>query len=78
MGYEAKFNAGLVDRLLAQLRLLDEDWTPYPVNRYQHSLQAATRACDDGADEETVVAALLHDIGESSNRTTTAKSRPRR
>ena len=64
MEYEAEFNAGLVDRLLAQLRLLDEGWTPYPVNRYQHSLQAATRAYEDGADEETVVAALLHDIGD--------------
>jgi len=64
MDYEAEFNAGLVDRLMAELKLLDEASTPYPVNRYQHSLQAATRALDDGADEETVVAALLHDIGD--------------
>ena len=64
MDYEAEFNAGLVDRLLAELKLLDEASTPYPVNRYRHSLQSATRASDDGADEETVVAALLHDIGD--------------
>ncbi len=62
--YEKEFNAGLVDRLLAQLKQLDEEWTPYPINRYQHSLQSATRAYHDGADEETVVAALLHDIGD--------------
>jgi len=30
----------------------------------QHGLQAATRAKDDGADEELIVCALLHDIGE--------------
>lgn len=64
MEYERKFNSGLVDRLLAQFELLDEAWTPYPVNRYRHSLQSATRAYDDGADEEIVVAALLHDIGD--------------
>ncbi len=37
----------------------------YPVDRLQHSLQAATRAVRDGRDEEYVVCALLHDIGES-------------
>jgi len=37
----------------------------YPVDRCTHSLQAATRALRDGRDEEYVVCALLHDIGES-------------
>lgn len=36
----------------------------YPIDRLQHSLQTATRAFRDRADEETVVAALLHDIGD--------------
>lgn len=62
--YEKVFNAGLVDRLLEQFKLLDEGETPYPLNRYQHSLQSATLAYEDGADEEVVVAALLHDIGD--------------
>ena len=62
--FEAEYNAGLVDRLVAQLKQLDEPWTPYPINRYQHSLQSATRAMNDGADEETIIAALLHDIGD--------------
>jgi len=54
----------LPDRVLAHLRLLAEDQGPYPVDRLQHSLQVATRAERDGADEEWVVAALLHDIGD--------------
>ena len=52
MDYEAEFNAGLVDRLLDQFKMLDEASTPYPINRYQHSLQSATRALNDGADED--------------------------
>lgn len=65
MDYDTAFNNGLVDRLVAALRDLDEDETPYPVNRYQHSLQSATRAHADGAEEEVVVAALLHDLGDT-------------
>ena len=61
---EEDFNADLVDRVLAQLKTLDVDWGGYRVTRYQHSLQSATRAHRDGADEELVVAALLHDIGD--------------
>ena len=34
------------------------------VSLYEHGLQTASRAFRDGADEETVVVALLHDIGE--------------
>ena len=34
------------------------------VSLYEHCLQTATRAYHDGADEDTVVAALLHDVGE--------------
>lgn len=38
--------------------------SPYRVSRLHHSLQTATRAEADGADEETVICALLHDIGD--------------
>lgn len=34
------------------------------IDMAEHGLQTATRAHRDGADEETVVVALLHDIGE--------------
>ncbi len=64
MDFEDEYNTELVNRLVAQLKELDEPWTAYPVNRLQHSLQSATRAYDDNADEELVVAALLHDIGD--------------
>jgi len=34
------------------------------IDMFEHSIQTATRAYRDGADEETVVCCLLHDIGE--------------
>ncbi len=64
MEREKEYNKGLVDRILAHLKTLDVDADGYAINRYQHSLQSATRAYNDGADEEMVVAALLHDIGD--------------
>ena len=33
------------------------------VDLHEHSRQTATRALKDGADEETVICGLLHDIG---------------
>ena len=61
---EAEFAAGTADRVLAQLRGLAGSLGGYKIDRLAHSLQSATRAYRDGADEETVVAALLHDIGD--------------
>lgn len=55
----------LASRVIDHLKLLDGDAGGYPVNRYIHSLQAATLALKDGRDEEYVVCALLHDIGDS-------------
>jgi len=54
----------LPDHVLGLLRALEQADTGYRVNRLEHSLQAATRAQRDGADEETVVCALLHDVGD--------------
>jgi predicted HD phosphohydrolase len=59
------FAAALPDRVLAHLRLLEGDCGTLPVDRLTHSLQAATRAYCDGRDEEYVVCALLHDIGDT-------------
>lgn len=59
-----EFRAGLVDRLLGQLRELDDGLDGYAVTRLEHSLQTATRAHRDGRDEEYVVCALMHDIGD--------------
>ena len=56
---------GLPDRVLAHLRLLDGDFGGFPVDRLTHCLQAATLAEADGRDEEYIVCALLHDIGDT-------------
>ncbi len=61
----AKLCAGLADRVLAHLRLLDGDYGGFAVDRLTHSLQTATLALRDGRDEEYVVASLLHDIGDT-------------
>lgn len=55
----------LPDRVLAHLRLLDGDFGGFPVDRLSHSLQTASLAWRDGRDEEYVVCALLHDIGDT-------------
>lgn len=59
------FAAKLPDRVLDHLRLLDGDYGGFIVDRLTHSLQTATRAERDGRDEEYVVCALLHDIGDT-------------
>lgn len=59
------FAAGLPDRVLAHLKLLDGDFGGFPICRLEHSLQTATRAHRDGRDEAYVVMALLHDIGDT-------------
>ena len=61
----ASFARALPDRILSHLRLLEGDCGGFPVDRLTHSLQTATRAHLDGRDEEYVVCALLHDIGDT-------------
>ncbi|WP_192037360.1 HD domain-containing protein [Halomonas sp. YLGW01] len=58
------YQADASRRVLAHLDRLRGDHHGYPVDRYEHSLQTATRALRAGADEEMVVCALLHDIGD--------------
>ena len=65
MASEHVYNEGHVDRVLAAIRDLEVGVDGYPLSRYEHSLQAATRAHRDGRDEEYVVAALVHDVGDS-------------
>jgi predicted HD phosphohydrolase len=59
------FAQQLPDRILAHLRLLAGDHGGFAVDRLTHSLQTATRAHRAGEDEEYVVCALLHDIGDT-------------
>ncbi|MBM3504179.1 MAG: HD domain-containing protein [Alphaproteobacteria bacterium] len=51
---------------LEHLEMLKEPAHGFPVDRFVHSLQTATRAWRDGyeKDDEMIVAALLHDIGD--------------
>src|SRR5262245_41275136 len=60
-----RFAHGLPDRVLAHLRLLGGDYGGFAVDRLTHSLQTATLAHRDGRDEEYVVCALLHDVGDT-------------
>jgi predicted HD phosphohydrolase len=61
---ERDYAKQLPDHILASLMKLDHSLEGYPLSRLGHSLQAATRALRDGADDELLVAALIHDIGD--------------
>jgi len=55
----------LPTRLLMHLQSLRDDSGGFAVDRLEHCLQTATRAAEDGRDEEYVACALLHDIGDT-------------
>lgn len=61
---ERQFVDGLPDRVLEALRALDNTLGGYQVTRLEHSLQTATLAEADGADDDMVLGALLHDLGD--------------
>ena len=63
--FEKEFAENLPDRILEALKNLGDSMDGYQVSRLEHSLQSATRAERDGADEEMIVATLLHDIGDN-------------
>ena len=51
--------------IVRQFELLASDHGGFPVTRLEHSLQTATRAERDGRDDEYVLCALIHDIGDT-------------
>jgi predicted HD phosphohydrolase len=59
------YKLGLPDRVLYHLRELDRQESTFPVSRLGHSLQVATRAAKAGRDDEYVLCALIHDIGDT-------------
>jgi len=59
------FMSGLPDRILEHMKLLKDDYGGFPIDRLQHCLQTAESAAEDGRDDEYVVCALLHDIGDT-------------
>ena len=62
--YEQEYINGTADRIFNFMKGMNSTLEGYKVTRLEHSLQTATRAFNDKADEEMVVAALLHDIGD--------------
>jgi predicted HD phosphohydrolase len=58
------FSGDLANRVIDHLRMLKGDCGGFSVDRLEHSLQSASLAYRDGKDEEYVVCALLHDMGD--------------
>ena len=65
MSEQMKFIDNLADRVLDHMRLLSGDYGGFPVDRLQHCLQTAELAAEGGEDNQYVVCALLHDIGDT-------------
>ena len=62
--HEKKFINDTPNRILKYMSTLNTTLEGYQVSRLEHSLQSATRAMQDKADEEMIVATLVHDIGD--------------
>ena len=62
--HEKKFVENTADRIIKFMSELTKTLEGYKINRLEHSLQTATRALKDKADDEMIVATLLHDIGD--------------
>ena len=62
--HEKKYIEGTADRLINFMSGLNNTLEGYQITRLEHSLQTATRALNDQADDEMIVASLLHDIGD--------------
>jgi len=62
--HEKEFANETANRILKYIASLNETLEGYQVSRLEHSLQSATRALRNGENEEIIVAALLHDIGD--------------
>lgn len=61
---DEEFGKTLPDRIIDMLKFLAHDDAGYQISRLDHVLQTATRAYRDGASDEWIVAALLHDMGD--------------
>ena len=62
--HEKKYIQGTADRLINFMSGLNNTLEGYQITRLEHSLQTATRALNEKANDEMIVAALLHDIGD--------------
>ena len=62
--HEKKYIEGTADRLMKFMSAQCNTLEGYKITRLEHSLQTATRALNDKADDEMIVATLFHDIGD--------------
>ncbi len=62
--HEARFARELPSRIMLRLEGLRNSLSGYKIDRLDHSLQCATRAKRDGADNDWIVCALVHDLGD--------------
>ena len=62
--HEKKYIEGTADRIISFMGGLSNALEGYQITRLEHSLQTATRSLNDKANDEMIVAALLHDIGD--------------
>ena len=61
---EKDFANKTAERILEFMSNLTKTLEGYQISRLEHSLQSATRAYNNGENEEMVVATLLHDLGD--------------
>ena len=62
--YESHARGTLVSNLVTLLGQLKGPKLGYQIDRYQHSLQSASRAMRNNESVDLVVGALLHDVGD--------------
>ena len=62
--HEKKYIEGTADRLINFMSGLNNTLEGYQITRLEHSLQTASRALNDKANDEMIVAALFHDIAK--------------
>lgn len=62
---EDRHALSLGERIIGAVAELGDITNGFPVSRLEHSLQSASRALRDRREEEYVVAALIHDMGDN-------------
>jgi len=62
--YERHARSDLVDNVVGLLKMLKGPTLGYQIDRYDHSLQSATRAMKNGERSDLIVGALLHDVAD--------------
>lgn len=62
--FDSHVGPALVPNLVTMLKVMEGPKIGYQIDRYQHSLQSATRALRNDEPVDMVVGALLHDVAD--------------